>query len=154
MKDDDLIFDKLSGFCAYQERCVSEVKDKLRQWKVDDDKAEKIITRLIDENFLNEERFARSFAGGKFRINKWGKTKIIYELKRKQVPDHIIQPGLEEIDEEEYIATLKELLAKKSREIREKDDFKKKQKLISFGVQKGYEYELVRKVAEDRTVRR
>ena len=145
MKGDDLIFDKLCSYCAYQERCVSEVKDKLRQWKIDDDKAEKIIARLIEENFLNEERFARVFAGGKFRINKWGRAKISYELQRKQVPGHIIQLGLEEIGDEEYIEALKDLLVKKSREIKEKDGFKKKQKLISFGVQKGYEYELVRK---------
>ncbi|MBW6459786.1 MAG: RecX family transcriptional regulator [Bacteroidales bacterium] len=154
MKDDDLIFDKLCSYCAYQERCVSEVMDKLRQWKIDDDKAEKIIARLTEENFLNEERFARAFAGGKFRINKWGRVKISYELQRKQVPDHFIQLGIEEIDEEEYIETLRELLVKKDREIKEKDGFKKKQKLISFGVQKGYEFELVRKVAEGRTVGR
>jgi len=147
--DDVGILDKLRSYCAYQERCVSELKDKLRQWKIDDDKAVKIIARLIEENYLNEERFARAFAGGKFRINKWGKAKIIYELHRKQLPDNIIQLGLEEIDEAEYIETLKELLAKKSREIKEKDGFKKKQKLISFAVQKGYEYELVKKLAEE-----
>jgi len=125
------------------------VTGKLKAWKVEPESAEKIIGQLISEDFLNEERFARSFASGKFRNNYWGKTKIIYELKTRKVADHSIQTGLDEIDEEEYIETLKKLLLRKNQEIREEDPFKRKQKLIAFGIQKGYHYNLIKVVLEE-----
>jgi len=145
-EDPDYILSKAQNYCAFQERCMSDVAGKLREWKVGQKRAEKIIEQLIREDYLNEERFARSFAGGKFRINHWGKTKIIYELEKRQVPDLIIQIGLEEIDDEEYAETLKEILHRKNRELREPDLFKRKQKLITFGLQKGYHYGLVKQV--------
>jgi len=144
----DHIVAKLRQFCAYQERCIHDVEEKLREWKVSQKHVEKIIAQLIKEDYLNEERFARSFAGGKFRINHWGKTKIIYELERRQVPDLIIQIGLEEIGDEEYEETLKEILQRKNREINEKDPFKRKQKLIAYAVQKGFEYSAVKSALE------
>jgi regulatory protein len=146
VQDHEYLLTKIRGFCAYQERCIHDVQEKLGQWKVGQKHAEKIIEQLIREDYLNEERFARSFAGGKFRNNHWGKTKIIFELEKRQVPDLIIQIGLEEIDDEEYEETLKEILQRKNREIREKDPFKRKQKLIAFGAQKGYGYGLIRHV--------
>lgn len=142
----EYILNKVRSYCALQERCISEVADKLREWKVERKRADKIIEQLIREDYLNEERFSRSFASGKFRINHWGKTKIIYELEKRQVPDLIIQIGLEEIDEEEYVETLKELIWRKNRELRETDPFKRKQKLIAYGIQKGYHYGLVKQV--------
>jgi len=144
--ESDYILSKVRGFCAFQERCISDVADKLREWKVERKRADKIIEQLILEDYLNEERFARSYAGGKFRINHWGKTKIIYELEKRQVPDLIIQIGLEEIDDKEYTETLKELLQRKNRELRETDPFKRKQKLIAYGIQKGYHYGLIKQV--------
>lgn len=149
MDDADFVLSKIRGYCAYQERCLSEVEDKLRQWKVKHPYVEKMIEQLIREDYLNEERFARSFASGKFRINHWGKSKIIHELERKKVPELIIQIGLQEIDDDEYIETLQELLRRKNREIKETDSYKRKQKLISFGIQKGYHYGLVKEVLED-----
>jgi regulatory protein len=148
VSDTNYILDKARGYCAQQERCVSEVALKLREWKVNEARAEKILEQLIKEDYLNEERFARSFAGGKFRINHWGKTKIIYELERRQVPDLIIQIGLEEIDDEEYKETLREILERKNREIKEKDTFKRKQKLVAFALQKGYHYGIIKQVLE------
>ena len=142
----DLILAKLRHFCAFQERCIHDAEEKLREWKVGHKHAEKIIEQLIKEDYLNEERFARSFASGKFRINHWGKTKIIYELERRQVPDLIIQIGLEDIDDEEYTEILREILQRKNREISEKDPFKRKQKLIAYAVQKGYDYGLIKHV--------
>jgi regulatory protein len=144
--DLDYILSKARSYCAFQERCISEVAGKLREWKVGQKRAEEIMEQLIREDYLNEERFARSFAGGKFRINHWGKTKIIYELEKRQVPDLIIQIGLEEIDDEEYTETLKEILQRKNRELREPDPFKRKQKLIAFAVQKGYHYGLIKQI--------
>ena len=145
----DLILAKLRHFCAFQERCIHDAEEKLREWKVGHKHAEKIIEQLTREDYLNEERFARSFASGKFRINHWGKTKIIYELERKQVPDLIIQIGLEEIDDDEYAETLKEILRRKNREIKEKDPFKRKQKLIAFALQRGFHYGLVKEVVDE-----
>ena len=143
-EDSDYILSKVRSFCAYQERCISEVVGKLKSWKVSQKHAEKIIEQLIREDYLNEERFARSFAGGKFRNNHWGKTRIIFELEKRQVPDLIIQIGLEEIDDDEYEETLNDLLTRKNREIQEADPLKRKQKLIAFGMQKGYHYGLVK----------
>jgi regulatory protein len=145
-EDQDYILSKARNYCAFQERCISEMAGKLREWKVGQKRAGKIIEQLIREDYLNEERFARSFAGGKFRINHWGKTRIIYELEKRQVPDLIIQIGLEEIEDEEYTETLEELLQRKNRELRETDPFKRKQKLIAFAIQKGYHYGLVKQV--------
>ena len=147
-EDSDYILSKARGYCAFQERCISEVAGKLKEWKVGPKRVESIIEQLTKENYLNEERFARSFAGGKFRINHWGKSKIIYELEKRQVPDLIIQIGLEEIDDEEYEETLKEMLQRKNRELREPDAFKRKQKLVAFGVQKGFHYSLIKQVLE------
>jgi len=144
--ESDYILSKVRGFCAFQERCITDVADKLREWKVGRKRADNIIEQLIREDYLNEERFVRSYAGGKFRINHWGKTKIIYELEKRQVPDLIIQIGLEEIDDKEYTETLKELLQRKNRELRETDPFKRKQKLIAYGIQKGYHYGLIKQV--------
>ena len=144
--ESEYILGKARSYCAFQERCISEVAGKLREWKVGPKRAESIIEQLTKEDYLNEERFVRSFAGGKFRINHWGKSKIIYELEKRQVPDLIIQIGLEEIDEKEYADSLKELLQRKNRELREPDAFKRKQKLVAFGIQKGYHYGLVKQV--------
>jgi regulatory protein len=142
------LVDKLRHFCAFQERCIHDVTEKLHEWRVNEKNFEKIIAQLIREDYLNEERFARSYASGKFRINHWGKTKIIYELERRNVPDLIIQIGLEEIDDKEYEETLKELLQRKKREIKDKDPWKIKQKLIAYAVQKGFDYGLTRRVVE------
>lgn len=147
-EEQDLILAKLRSFCAYQERCIHDVTEKLEEWRIGQKRAEKIIEKLIKEDYLNEERFARTYAGGKFRINHWGKTKIIYELEKRQVPDLIIQIGLQEIDDQEYKETLKEILTRKAREIKEKDPYRRRQKLTAYAVQKGYEYHLIREVAE------
>jgi len=104
---------KLKHYCAYQERCHRDVKEKLYNlgvWKKEHDE---IITSLIEENYLNEERFAIAFAGGKFRVKQWGRVKIKYELKQKQVSDYCIKKALNQIDDEEYLKVLKNLADKK-----------------------------------------
>ena len=108
------ILSRAQNYCSYQERCINDVHTKLREWNVKSEVAERIIKQLVDDDFINEERFARNFAGSKFRIKKWGKNKIIYELKRKGIPDLIIQIGLQEIEDTEYLHAIKELLSKKS----------------------------------------
>ena len=105
--------EKAKSYCAYQERCHKEVSDKLYSWKLNIDEINYIIDHLLQQNYLNEERFAIAFAGGKFRIKKWGRKKIIQKLKEKGVSDYCIKKGLEEIIEEEYISNMHNLIEKK-----------------------------------------
>ena len=137
------ILSKAQAYCTYQERCINDLSIKLREWNIKDGVAEKIINKLVNDDYINEERFARNYAGSKFRIKKWGKNRIIYEMKRKDIPDLIVQIGLEEIEDEEYINAIKELLSKKSFTISEKDPLKRKQKLARFAIAKGYRSGLV-----------
>jgi regulatory protein len=100
---------KLKQYCAYQERCHSEVKEKLYSYGVYGDDADSIVSQLIEENYLNEERFALHFAGGKFKMKQWGKMKIKYSLKQKQVSNYCIKKALNSIDDVEYEAVLEKL---------------------------------------------
>src|SRR5690606_12644137 len=100
---------KIKHYCAYQERCHNEVKDKLYGFGLHKNEVEKIISTLIEENYLNEERFAIQFAGGHFRTKSWGRVKIKYELKLRQVSDYCIKKALQQIEEEEYLKTLGKL---------------------------------------------
>lgn len=134
---------KLEKYCAYQERCYHEVKTKLSNLGFWGDWADEIIQHLINENFLNQERYAQSFARGKFRIKKWGRNKIRTKMREKRVTTKLIEYGLKEIDEEEYQQTLNYLIHKKQGLIRESDPYKKKQKLINYLVNKGYEFSII-----------
>ena len=140
--------EKARKYCAYEERCQQQVRDKLYELELHREEVEQAISQLITEGFINEERFAKAFARGKFRIKKWGRVKIKYELKKHRLTDYCIKSGLKEIDEKEYTKALRELAEKKSRLIKEKHPLKKKYKLMSFLVQKGYENDLVREVVE------
>lgn len=136
-------FQKLKHYCAYQERCHSEVKEKLYNlgiWKKEHDD---IIAQLIEENYLNEERFAIAFAGGRFRIKKWGRTKIKYELKQKQVSEYCIKKALKQIDEDDYLKVLGKLVKEKFSSLRSDQPLTRKKKTIAYLQQKGYEYELI-----------
>jgi regulatory protein len=139
------IMNKARRYCAYQERCVFDLKKKLYEWKVRPDVSAKIINTLEEENYLDEERFARVFCGGKFRIKKWGRNKIMAELRARKIPDLIIQIGLDEIDEHEYIKVLKETIDKKRSELGKPNDVVNKQKLFNFVLNRGFEKHLVLK---------
>jgi len=142
-----LAIPKLKQYCAYQERCHSEVKEKLASYGVYGDDAALIISNLIEENYLNEERFAIHFAGGRFRVKQWGRVKIKYELKQKQVSEYCIKKALKSIDEDDYEATLQKLTEQKLRTLKgEKNSFIKKRKLQDFLLQRGFENELVRAI--------
>src|SRR5688500_741234 len=97
---------KARNYCAYQERCQQEVRDKLYEWGLWPEAVENIIVELITDNFLNEERFATTFAGGKFRIKKWGRVKIKLELKKRKISEYCIKQAMKEIDEKDYLKTL------------------------------------------------
>ncbi len=134
---------KLMHFCVYRDRSQKEVEDKLDNLRMIPEAKEKIIISLMQENFLNEERFARSFVRGKFRIKKWGRIKITQELKKREISSPIIKLGLTEIKESDYRKTLYELAEKKEEKITEPNSFKKKKKLADHLLRKGYESQLV-----------
>jgi regulatory protein len=134
---------KAWAYCAYQERSQQEVRDKLYEYGLHADEVESLIAELIGENFLNEERFAKAYAGGKFRIKKWGRYKIRQGLKQHRISDYCQRKGMAEIDPDEYYATLLELLRKKKEGLHEKDLFTLKSKLARYVIGKGYEQDLV-----------
>jgi regulatory protein len=143
------IFLKATSFCAYQERTQQEVREKLYGDNVDKDIVEEVIVKLIEENFLNEERFAKAYAGGKFRMKRWGRLKIENELKMKGVSSYCIKMGLKEIEEDHYKETISALLEKKLKEEKEKNIFKKKSKVANYVIRKGFEPDLVWEMLND-----
>jgi regulatory protein len=134
---------KIAGFCAYQERTHAEVRERLREWGIWGDEAEEMILYLIEKNYLNEERFAKAFAGGKFRVKNWGKMRIKQELKQKGMSEYCVKIGLSEIDDQTYFETIKKLINRKSGEFDFDNPFLKKQKIARYIIGKGYESELV-----------
>jgi len=135
--------EKIKHWCALQERAHGDVIKKLRTWSVDEEDAEQILTELISENFVNEERFARAFASGKFKIKKWGWHKIKTILKQKGVSNYSIQLAKEEIDDDEYRQTMIEVLKKKWPQIKADSTWEAKQKLLRYAAGKGYNQEEV-----------
>lgn len=134
---------KIRRYCAYQERAHREVRDKLFSFGLYGNDVDEVITELITEGFLNEERFARAFAGGKFRMKKWGKLKIIQGLETKGVSTNCIRIGLTEIDEDDYGRTLLDLLERQNERITEASPYLRRDKLSKYAIQKGYEPDLV-----------
>jgi len=145
----DAALEQMRSFCAYQERCHKEVRTRLLEYQVYGDELEQVIAELISENFLNEERFAKSYARGKFRMKKWGKMKITQELKFRYISPYCIKKGMAEIDNEEYFDTLVELLTKKNNILRESDKYKRRKKLTDHATRKGYEYAVIKMALED-----
>ena len=135
--------EKIQAYCAYQERCHMEVTMKLKSWGLIQEAIDLLIIELIQFNFLNEKRYARSFARGKFRIKKWGKLKIRMALKKREVFFKCIDIAMLEIDDKTYLNTLKELLQKKNDVLKETNSYKRKMKLIRYLVTRGYEYDLI-----------
>ncbi len=141
-------FEKLTTFCAYQERCPWEIRRKLYEKGITDEKAEQLIEELIAEEFVNEERYARAFARGKFRLKKWGRNRIRMELKMREISEELIRKGLSEIDPEEYYDTLLSQTEKKWESTHESDSFKKKYKVTQYLMTRGFEMDLVKEAIE------
>lgn len=141
---------KLKHYCAYQDRCHQDVKEKLYSlgvWKRDQDE---IMATLIEENYLNEERFAVAFAGGKFRIKGWGRVKIKYELKQKQVSDYCIKKALKQIDEDEYQTQLQKTAVDKYNALKGEQYLIRKKKTMDYLIAKGFESQLVNGLFQDK----
>lgn len=134
---------KAEHYCAYQERSQQEVRNKLYDWGLWPNEVEQVISELIESNFLNEERFAKAYVSGKFKIKHWGKIKIKQGLKLKQITDKMIIAALKTIDYDEYLATILKTAEKKLPLIKEKDAYKRKYKLITYLLSKGFENDLI-----------
>ncbi|NOQ70669.1 MAG: hypothetical protein GQ574_01635 [Crocinitomix sp.] len=140
---------KLEAYCAYQERCDQELRNKMKPWGMYSEDVDILISDLIQNNFLNEERFASAFVSGKFRIKRWGRIKIRQHLKQKFISDYSINKGLSEIDEQEYLDTLNDLIESKNRLTTAKNKWDRLAKLQRYMQSKGYENELVREGLKD-----
>ncbi|MCM4171279.1 RecX family transcriptional regulator [Arenibacter sp. TNZ] len=134
---------KLEGYCAYQDRCHKEVISKLRSMNMIPAAIDVIVGHLIKDNYLNEERFARSFARGKFKIKKWGKNRILNELKYREISKYNIRFAMEEIEPTEYLESFNALAKKRLAEIREKDLQKRRKKLADYLLYRGWESAMV-----------
>ncbi len=134
---------KLQKYCAYQDRCHQEVRTKLINLGIYGNVLEEIIAELIADNFLNEERFSRSYARGKFRMRRWGRNRIINELKFRKISDYCIRKAMTEIEEEEYLQALFEIIQKKKKHLNEDDSFKANNKIAKYAISRGFESELV-----------
>jgi len=140
---------KLQHYCAYQDRCHSEVRSKLISLGIYGDDLEDIIVALIEEKFLDEERFARSFARGKHRFKHWGRNRIKQELKIRDISAYCIRKALEEIEGEQYEINLREFLERKDKLLKESNPFKRRKKLAQYAFYRGFETELVWRVVKE-----
>lgn len=134
---------KLEHYCAYQERCHQEVVNKLKGMKMIPQAIDVILVHLIQHNYLNEERFAKTYVRGKLRFKKWGVRRLTSELKKKDISKININQALTEIDDKEYVEIFNDLAEKRLNSIKEKDKYKKKRKLADYLLYRGWEFDLV-----------
>ena len=147
--DEKLALEKAGHYCAYQERSQQAVRDKLYEWGLWPAAVENIIARLIGDGFLNEERFAKAYATGKFRQKAWGKIKIKQGLKLKRVPDVLIKKALNNINYDDYMETLRVIIEKKAALSHEVNDYKRRYKLHQYALGRGFESDLITEVLKD-----
>ena len=145
----DQVLDKMAKYCAYQERCVKEVRDKLKTYEIPQQERDKLLEYLLDNRFVNDERFAKSFVRGKVNQSGWGVNKIRFHLIQKGIDKDIIDEALGQNDEEAYRQRLVDILKTKSRTVKAASDFEKKRKLAAYAMQKGFEGNLVWEVLKD-----
>ena len=142
------VFARLESFCAYQERCSYEVLKKIREWGYEDGEASTFLNRLIENHFVDDERFACAFVSGKFRFKKWGRIKLRYELNSRKISKEIIKSAIEQLDPEEYSRTLEELAERKWKETKGRDRWDKRYKVMRFLASKGFESDLISEIME------
>ncbi|PQJ76890.1 regulatory protein RecX [Polaribacter glomeratus] len=140
---------KIENYCVYQDRCHKEVEQKIRDFQLIPEARELILLSLMKDDFLNEERFSKSYARGKFRIKSWGKPRIVRELKFRDISAYNIKTALKEIDEESYLETIYRITEKRNEVISEPNIYKRKKKLIDFLMRKGFETDLIYKTVNE-----
>ncbi len=134
---------KMEKYCAYQERCHKEVRSKLKEMKMIPQAVDRIMVHLIEHNFLNEERFAKAFVRGKFRIKKWGRNRLVRELKFREISKYSINKALEQIDDSDYQETLDILVKKRIEQVKETNLYKRRKKVADYLLYRGWESHLV-----------
>ena len=139
---------KAAAYCTLCERCVSEVTAKLPAWGVPHCEQEKIITRLIEEKFINEARYCHAFVNDKVRFNRWGRIKIRAALSEKRLPRELINEAMDNIDEEQYTEILTATIAAKRKELKGVNDYTTKQKIMRFAASRGFEPAMIMRVIE------
>ena len=145
----DQVLDKMAKYCAYQERCVKDVRDKLKTFEIPEEEKTKIIDYLLDNRFVNDERFTKAFVRGKINQSGWGVNKIRFHLVQKGIDKDIIEDALGQTDEEVYRQRLIEILKTKAKTVKASSDFEKKRKLAAYAMQKGFEGSLVWETLKD-----
>ena len=148
----DQVLDKMAKYCAYQERCVKDVRDKLKTFDIPEEEKTKILDYLLDNRFVNDERFAKSFVRGKINQSGWGVNKIRFHLIQKGIDKDIIDEAIGQTDNEVYRQRLIDILKAKSKTIKADSDFEKKRKLAAYAMQKGFEGNLIWEVLKDLTI--
>ena len=143
------VLDKMAKYCAYQERCVKDVRDKLKTFDIPEEEKTKILDYLLDNRFVNDERFVKSFVRGKVNQSGWGMNKIRFHLIQKNIDKELIDETLGQTNEEDYRQRLIDILKTKSKTIKADSDFEKKRKLAAYAMQKGFEGNLVWEVLKD-----
>jgi len=140
---------KSMALCSKREYCIDDIRIKLKSWGIDENECDKIIKRLVNENFINETRYCEAFTRDKFRYNKWGKVKIAAHLRAKKIPGDKIQEALDSIDNELYVNTLKDMLDVHKKHITAKNQYDLKGKLLRYGLSKGFESSLLYDLIND-----
>ena len=148
----DQVLDKMAKYCAYQERCVKDVRDKLKTFDIPEEDKTKILDYLLDNRFANDKRYAKAFVRGKVNQSGWGINKIRFHLIQKGIDKDIIDEALGQTDEEVYRQRLIEILKTKAKTIKAASDFEKKRKLAAYAMQKGFEGSLVWETLKDLTI--
>lgn len=142
----DYLLKRAAAYSSKQEVSVADVENKLQTWGADAVQLEKIIAYLIEQKYIDNERFCRAFVNDKLRFNKWGKLKMTQALRMKQIPDKMLEKVFSEMDVSLYEQTLGELLQKKVREIKASSDYERRGKLLNFALQRGFEYALAERL--------
>ena len=135
---------QLAALCAQAEHCQQEMRDKMRRWEMAPEAQERVIARLVKERYIDDERYARAFVKDKIRYNKWGRRKVQQGLWMKHIDDDIQQRVLDEVDDEEYLAVLKPLLAQKRKSTKAQNDYELNHKLVRFAFRRGFTYDIIR----------
>jgi len=141
-------YDHAAYLCSRSEKSSGNIGEKLRDWGLAPEEAEPVLKKLIDDKFIDDERFARSYVKDKFRFNKWGKIKIHYQLKAEKVSGKIIVQAIEEIDDESYLETLTKLVSEKNKTIQSANPYERRGKLLRFAQGRGFEPELIHSVID------
>ncbi len=141
---------KAAAYCSTAERCISEVKEKLVGWQIDEKVTNEIIQYLIKEKFIDETRYVNGFVSDKIRFNKWGKIKISYALQQKKIKSELIQSALNEIDEDKYVEILSDLINNKRKTIKSKDKYEEQNKLIRFALSRGFSFDEIQRLINNK----